>query len=83
MLGIPTSGSAEEVHQLIEARLGEREDPNVQVYVEETLQLQTLVWQADSNGVIPRSEPSIVRPRKEHVMSQCNSFDNYRKPMLN
>ena len=49
-LGLSTTGSGEELRQQIEGSLAEREDPTIQVIVQETSQIETVLWLVDSDG---------------------------------
>ena len=57
-LDLPTSGSADEVRQLIEGKLADRDAQNVQVMVDETLRMQTMIWLVDSEGPFLQTDPS-------------------------
>ena len=57
-LGLPVRRSGEEIRQLIERKMSEREDPCVQVHVEEEPQLRTVLWLVDSNGPFLQTQPT-------------------------
>lgn len=57
-LGLSTTGSGEELRQQIEGSLAEREDPTIQVIVQETSQIETVLWLVDSNGPFLQTAPS-------------------------
>jgi hypothetical protein len=57
-LELSTTGSAEELRQQIEGSLAEREDPTIQVAVQETSQIETVLWLVDSDGPFLQTAPS-------------------------
>lgn len=51
-LELPTAGSPEELMQLIEGKVADRDDQSIQVMIEETLQVKTVIWLVDSEGPV-------------------------------
>ena len=49
-LGLPITGSSKELRQQIEGKLSEREDSNVQVVIQETPQVEAVLWLVDTDG---------------------------------
>jgi len=56
-LELPTTGSADELRQQIEGRLAEREDHNIQVVIQETAQVETVMWLVDADGAFLQTAP--------------------------
>lgn len=56
-LDLPTTGSSEELRQQIEGKLSEREDPNVQVVIQETPQVETVLWLVSAEGPFLQTTP--------------------------
>ena len=57
-LKLPTSGSGEELRQLIEGKLSEPDDHNIQVVVQETPRTETVLWLVDTEGSFLQTPPS-------------------------
>ena len=68
-LGLPTIGSAEELRQQIEGKLAERDDPTIQVIVQETPRIETVLWLVDSGGAFLQTT-SLHRIGKESSESE-------------
>ena len=56
-LDLPTSDSADDVRQLIQRKLADRDAQNVQVTVDETPRMKTMVWLMDSEGPFLQTAP--------------------------
>ena len=56
-LDIPTTGSSDELRQQIEGKLSEREDPDVQVVIQETPQVETVLWLVSAEGPFLQTTP--------------------------
>ena len=56
-LDLPTSDSADNVRQLIQRKLADRDAQNVQVTVDETPRMKTIVWLVDSEGPFLQTAP--------------------------
>ena len=75
-LGLPVGKSGDEMRQLIEGKMSEREDPCVHVHVEEEPQLHTVLWLVDSNDPLYRPNPLIKSGVRVPVKSVCRTVTN-------
>ena len=76
-LGLPTTGSLEELRQQLEGQLAECEDPNMQVVIQETPKLEVALWLVNSDGPFLQTMP-IHRECREinEVEQHCHNLED-------